>query len=235
MKTLLLIRHGESQGNAEGRIQGWNDCALTERGHRQAARIADRLAQEQRCSALYSSTLRRALDTAAPAAARLGLPIRLDARLREYDFGPLAGILRIELARHYPAIAEAWDCNQVGPPLPGEEGWPAFDARVSAALEQIVADTPEQSAVALFMHGGSINSALCRLLGVRERSLRPFTCANASLTVVELHGDCRGDRPDAPFHGRLVLLSDASYLDSVERVDTWLAPSCAGPARASQH
>ena len=86
-----LVRHGESTWNVAGRCQGHNDEAeLTERGLRQAAAAAAQFGYRP-VRAIYSSDLRRAQQTAAAFAAVLGLPVRLDARLRERCLGVLEG------------------------------------------------------------------------------------------------------------------------------------------------
>ncbi|HXY21336.1 MAG TPA: histidine phosphatase family protein, partial [Burkholderiaceae bacterium] len=88
--TLLLIRHGETQWNAQARIQGHRDIALSERGLRQAQRLA-RFLSGQAIDAVYASDLARASQTAQPLADALRLPVCLDARLRERGFGLFEG------------------------------------------------------------------------------------------------------------------------------------------------
>jgi|SRR5215469_5705990 len=91
--TLWLVRHGESTWNTLGLTQGHNDQAeLTGRGRRQAAEVAERFA-EVPVRAIYASDLRRAQQTAAPLAAAAGVPVVLDARLRERNLGVLEGTL----------------------------------------------------------------------------------------------------------------------------------------------
>jgi broad specificity phosphatase PhoE len=91
--TLWLVRHGESTWNTLGLTQGHNDQAeLTGRGRRQAAEVAERFA-EVSVRAIYASDLRRAQQTAAPLAAAAGVPVVLDARLRERNLGVLEGTL----------------------------------------------------------------------------------------------------------------------------------------------
>ena len=72
MTTLHLVRHGETEWNRDGRIQGWADTPLSERGHEQARELAATLG-ERSIGAIYSSDLRRAYETAEPLAQRVGL------------------------------------------------------------------------------------------------------------------------------------------------------------------
>ena len=90
-RKLWLARHGESTWNTQGLTQGHNDQAeLTARGKRQAAEIAERFAGLP-VRAIYASDLRRAQQTAAPLAVASGVPVVLDARLRERSLGVLEG------------------------------------------------------------------------------------------------------------------------------------------------
>jgi broad specificity phosphatase PhoE len=100
--TLLLVRHGETDWNAEGRLQGHTDTPLNELGRRQALTLADELAGDG-IEAVYSSDLARARETAEIVAGRLGLPVVLDPDLREKDWGTWEGLTgaereRVELA-----------------------------------------------------------------------------------------------------------------------------------------
>ena len=84
MTRLLLVRHGETDWNADGRLQGQTDRPLSDFGRKQARGLADELAAEG-FEAIYSSDLARARETAEIIGARLGLPVELDSDLREKD------------------------------------------------------------------------------------------------------------------------------------------------------
>jgi 2,3-bisphosphoglycerate-dependent phosphoglycerate mutase len=91
MTTLVLVRHGETDWNAKGRLQGHTDRPLNDLGRRQARELADRLAGED-IAAIYASDLVRARETAEIVAARLGLPVAVDADLREKNWGSWEGL-----------------------------------------------------------------------------------------------------------------------------------------------
>src|SRR5688500_1044189 len=93
---LWLIRHGESEGNRAGLLQGQRDYPLSARGRQQAQRLAERLGTV-RFDALYSSDLTRALDTARAVSATIGLPVTLDPGLREIDYGAWSGLTPAEI------------------------------------------------------------------------------------------------------------------------------------------
>jgi len=97
MTTLLLVRHGETDWNAERRWQGHADVPLNERGREQARALAEQLAGES-VDAIYSSDLSRARDTADILGARLDVPVVVDADLREIDVGPVEGLTAEESA-----------------------------------------------------------------------------------------------------------------------------------------
>jgi len=181
---LLLVRHGESEWNRIGRIQGWSDSPLSELGREQARRLAERLAREP-ISAIYASPLARAAQTAQIIAERLGLEVTFDPRLREYGVGELEGLTREELAEHYPHILAAWQEGDTWVALPGEEGRQAFVERIWEAMQDIIRRHPDD-AVAVVAHGGTVAVFLMRLLGLSPRRLSPFFFENASVTEVIL-------------------------------------------------
>jgi broad specificity phosphatase PhoE len=98
MTTLLLVRHGETDWNADGRLQGQTDRPLSDFGRRQARQLADELAGEG-LDAIYASDLSRARETAEIVGERLGLAVALDADLREKDWGTWEGLTPVERDR----------------------------------------------------------------------------------------------------------------------------------------
>jgi probable phosphoglycerate mutase len=156
MKTkLLLIRHGETAWNAEHRIQGKLDIPLSPLGMLQSARLADCLANEP-IEAVYSSGQSRAWLTAAPLAARLGLQVIAEPRLRERSFGVFEGLTMDEIAARYPAEFIKWrERDLEWRPEGGESGQQLID-RVMSAVTEIGARHRRQT-VALVSHGGVLD------------------------------------------------------------------------------
>ena len=181
---LILIRHGESTWNDAGRIQGWTDSPLSERGQWQAEKLAEHLATLP-ITALYTSPLERAMETAHIVARTLDLPLAVDDRLKEYGIGELEGMTGEEVKERYPAIYHGWRATTRWIPLPGEEGRDIFAQRVEAAMADIVASHPEGT-VAIVTHGGVIGIFLAGLLGVGSGKRLPFFFDNTSLNVIEL-------------------------------------------------
>ena len=157
---LYLARHGQTDDNLEPiRVQGFTDTPLNASGRRQASELAQRVAPLGLRS-LWSSDLRRASETAEIVGARVGLAVRLDARLREANRGRWEGRLFIDIELEEPARYAAW--RRAGPHFrfPGGESLLEQQERVSAALGDI-RGAAELPALAV-CHGGSIRVALCR-------------------------------------------------------------------------
>lgn len=223
-KFLWLVRHGESQGNLEQRIQGWDDSPLTDLGREQARLAAERLRQEASISAVVSSPLRRAAETGKIIAQTLGVSVRFDERLNEYNFGPLNGMTREDIAKYYPQVPAAWKANEFWDTLPGEEGDPAFEARVRSIMDEIVTNMEEETAVAVVTHGGTLNACLRSSLGIVNRGWRTFAFDNASVSLIQIQSSQRaaaaGEAPGRNY--RVLLLNDISHVKDVIRVrPTW--------------
>lgn len=231
-KYLWLIRHGESEGNLERRIQGSLDYPLTNRGRRQAARLAERLAEEAEIQEIITSPLARAATTAEIIGAVLGLPLRYDERLQEYNFGPIQGLTRQEIKEQYPPVWAAWQLNEFWEPLPGEESEAAFADRIQAAMDEIIANVAEESSVAVVMHGGVMNTCLRSMLGIEERGWRTFAFDNASINLIQLQAkvlpEANGKREEDSFqmlgfveqgmveyNYRIILLNDVAHLENL--------------------
>jgi broad specificity phosphatase PhoE len=152
--VLYVARHGESDWNAANRFQGHIDRPLTSRGRAQAAALAERLS-EVPLEAVYSSPLRRALETAEVVATQKGLqPVTLPD-LREVDVGTWAGLSRTEVAERFPQAFQRW--------LDGGEGWERGETyeqmseRVLAVVLEI-AERHRDGNVLIVSHGGPVRA-----------------------------------------------------------------------------
>jgi broad specificity phosphatase PhoE len=201
---LLLIRHGESVGNALGRFQGHSDVSLSELGRAQAEHLASYLATHWAVSAVYASPLRRAVDTARSIVEALQVPLNLDGRLKEIDVGPLTGLTLDEVKERFPKTYAAWQEGTFWGSVPGGESRLAFSTRVCTAMAEIVSRHSGES-VAVVSHGGALGIYLSELLGLAPDRPAPFVFYNASLSIVEA-GDSRP---------RLHLLNDTCYLNGL--------------------
>lgn len=182
MTFLYLVRHGATEWTKEARCQGSSDLPLSEEGHRQASELADFLSQEG-LTALYSSDLRRCLETAHYVAATTGLAPVPDARLREINFGLWEGRLWNEIVVREPDVLEKLWLGQFEPP--GGEPLSLVARRVMAAVKDIL-DGEAGGKVAVVFHGGPIRIVLKQLLGLRDAEVRSLQVDPGSVSLVEV-------------------------------------------------
>jgi len=147
--TLLLVRHGETDWNADGRLQGQTDRPLSDYGRRQARKLAEALEGEE-LEAIYSSDLARARQTAEIVGERLGLPVELDPELREKDWGTWEGLTAVERDR----------VEFVG------ESTQAHQERILGALRRIAERHPRDCRVLVVTHGGSMRRVQTAAMGM---------------------------------------------------------------------
>jgi broad specificity phosphatase PhoE len=148
--TLLLVRHGETDWNADGRLQGQTDRPLTDFGRRQARQLAEELGSEElELDAIYSSDLARARETADIVGERLALPVALDADLREKDWGTWEGLTAVERDR-VDFAGESTEAHQ---------------ERTLRALRRIAERHPG-GRVLVVTHGGSMRRVQTDALGM---------------------------------------------------------------------
>ena len=153
---LLLLRHAESQWNAEGRWQGTADPPLSPGGEEQA-QSAGELLRPFGFAAIVSSDLQRARRTAEVLAAALGgAPPAVDPGLREYDVGDWRGLTRAEIEARWPGAIAAWRQGRL-PSTPHGERRDAAVRRVADALYRVAAAHPG-GPVLVITHGGVIGS-----------------------------------------------------------------------------
>jgi alpha-ribazole phosphatase len=151
MTHLILIRHGETDWNAEGRYQGQIDIPLNKRGREQAAQLAQALS-DAHLAAIYASDLARASETAEVLARAAGLQVQVDPRLREINQGRWEGRLFSEIRAEYPEELRRRRDDLLAFAPPGGEVVRQVKERVLAAIADIVRRHPAQS-VAIVSHG----------------------------------------------------------------------------------
>ena len=155
MGIALVVRHAHASGNAEHRFIGQQDVPLDDLGRAQTEALTQRL-RALPVLRIVSSDLRRAIDTIAPTAARLGLTVKTDVRLREINNGEWTGRLPVEIAKDWPDL---WTTYVAGAdvPRPGGETWAAVRQRAVNAIEEYASD---DGLIVLCTHGGpSLNLA----------------------------------------------------------------------------
>lgn len=162
VRKLVLWRHGETDYNAEGRMQGHLDSALTEVGWNQARFAVPALARFSP-DLVIASDLRRATDTAQVLTEGIGVPLRIDKRLRETHLGDWQGLTGREVDADWPGARDRWRVDATWAP-PGGESRVDVAERSYGVVEDLADD--EYPTVLLAAHGGLILALTARLLGL---------------------------------------------------------------------
>jgi broad specificity phosphatase PhoE len=170
--TLLLVRHGETDWNRDGRWQGRSDTRLNDLGREQARALADTL--DGTIDVVYSSDLARARETAEILSSKLGLEIQLDERLRERGFGSWEGLTSPEIEERDADAHRLWRAGE-GPGAHDAEPFDSFAQRITAFLDDVLERHPDDE-VLVVAHGGSIRVIHALATGldyVRDHRLIP--------------------------------------------------------------
>jgi len=200
MVKLILVRHGRTEWNAEGRFQGQSDVPLNAAGRRQAAALSRRLSREP-VTAVYASDLQRAHETALCIAAAHGLGVYSEPRLREMSFGAWEGLTFDEIERRDPPGLAAWQADPLNVAPPGGETLAQLAARVEAALNEIVQTHRDETAL-LAAHGGSLQALLCLAFGMSLQRYWQFRLDLAAVSELYVY----------PEGAILTLLNDTAHL-----------------------
>jgi probable phosphoglycerate mutase len=187
---VLLIRHGQSEGNAAGRFGGHTATPLSARGREQALVTARALATEN-FSAVYASDLMRAAETAEPLAQLTGLEVQLTDAFRERSVGVMEGLTFEEAAQQHPDQYAALLRRDFEHVLLGGESYRQLLDRASQELDQAIA-RHRGARIAVFSHTGTICILTLHLMGALDApELRPVWIAtnNCGITRFDLRAD----------------------------------------------
>ena len=176
---ILAIRHGETDWNVDGRIQGQLDIPLNAMGQWQVHRLALAVADEG-IAAVYSSDLLRAFETAQSVSRGCGEPIVTDTGLRERGFGEFEGLSYAEINARWPELGERWRKRDPEFGAPGGETLNQFYARSIATAERLAALHPGQT-IALVSHGGVMDCLYRAASRVALDAPRSWQLGNAAI------------------------------------------------------
>ena len=182
---VVLVRHGETAWNAEGRIQGHLDIPLNDIGLAQADAVGRHLGPRS-FHAIYSSDLVRAYRTATPVAQRQ--PIARTPRLRERHLGVLQGLTTAEAERDQPHACRIWREREINAALPGGESLAQFHSRVVLFIEEVCRAQPA-GRLLLVTHGGVLDAVYRHASGMPLDAARDFPILNASVNVIRVAPD----------------------------------------------
>ncbi len=199
---LYLVRHGETESNRRGLALGRDDVPLNEHGIWQAERVGRALASEP-LVAVYSSPLRRALDTAGAVAGHHGREVQVEEGLIEMDVGELDGLTFDEVRKRYPDLLEKW-MSGPGPTqtMPGGERLVDVQERAWALVDDL-ATRHGDKAIAVVSHNFVILSLLARALGIELAQFRRLRHSVGAVSVLDF----------SPKRVKVVRLNDTCHLE----------------------
>lgn len=178
---IIVIRHGETTWNLDGRFQGYGDSPLTEKGVAQAQAVGKRM-KKVPFDFLYSSDLTRAHRTAQCIAAETQHEIRLDTRLRERNLGIFQGKTRAEFIAAYPDVFAAYQADLLDYVIPEGESFRQCYQRCISCFEEL-AQQHVGKTVVMVTHGGILANLLKHTLKIPLEAPRNFHVWNASLNI----------------------------------------------------
>ena len=187
MGTLLIVRHGETEWNAEGRIQGHTDIGLSENGAQQARSLGQRLADRQ-IAVAYSSDLKRTSETARLALGHRNVVLNETPRLREYHKGIFEGMTLTEIQTQFPDEYPKYLEKDLSYAPEGGETTRDVSTRMASIFQEIKAKHLDET-VLVVSHGGALRAAMVSLLGMPLEGNWSFVFGNCGLTMVDTFAD----------------------------------------------
>ncbi len=192
---LILIRHGQTAWNSEGRFMGQRDIPLDETGQRQVTAVAKRLSRERPAPlAIYASDLKRAWNTAqaiqqaiAQTAHPEPAPVLIaDPRLREMDFGNWEGFTFAEIQATQPEAYHAWEVDMFNIAPPEGETIQQMTKRARESCAEIALAHPDGTAFVV-AHGGSLQALILDWMGIPVERIWQVRMSNTGISEVSLH------------------------------------------------
>ncbi len=185
---LILMRHGETDWNSTGRYLGHTDMPLSEKGLRQAEQASSRI-KELDPTVIYSSDLSRAIQTAETINKSLQLPLILDNRLREINFGSWEGKSYEELSIEEKIISNKWFKNpQEVRPSKGEHFY-EFKSRILSFIHDVQKKDLCKKKIMVVTHGGVIRVIISHYLSMPTTKISNLVIAPASINIITLYNE----------------------------------------------
>ena len=194
---ILFVRHAEAEGNLNRIFHGWTDSELTEKGHIQAEKVAERLKPVD-IDVIYSSSLKRALQTAGYISRVKNLPIIRTDRLKEINGGDWENKRWDVLPELWPEEYRTWEYEPHNHKMPNGESMHEFQARLIDEIHCIVNQHKGKN-ICIVTHGTAIRALLCHFYGCRPDEMQGIAWHdNTSITIVDyidgsFHVVCEGD------------------------------------------
>ncbi|MDX9715463.1 MAG: alpha-ribazole phosphatase [Dissulfurispiraceae bacterium] len=194
VKTIYLVRHGETVGHKHGQYKGSMDIPLSERGAEQVRRSAEFIAadmkkgkaQEKSSLKVYCSPLSRARRSAEIIAARLSVKSLQIDDLRERSFGRWEGMTYMEIAEKYPGEFSDWRTNPLKFSPPEGESTLEVNTRVLSVLDRILLSSSDGESIIIVAHGGVNRVLLCSFLGMPLEHIFRIEQNFAGVSIIEM-------------------------------------------------
>ena len=199
--TVLLVRHGQTKSNITGYFMGWSNEDISDLGYAQVRSLSSRLAKFP-IATIYTSPLKRAMNTARILAEPHKLELNVLDDLTEIGLGDWQGLHRDEISQKWPEI---WRQSRIDPSVvtfPNGENFQQLTERAIRAFNRIVADNTNRHTLAV-THDAVIRVLVAHVLGTSNSIYRHMEINNASLSVIRVEDD----------RMRLVTLNDTAHLD----------------------
>jgi len=182
----VLVRHGETEWNFAGKIQGHTDVPLSETGWAQAAAVAEALSG-MTMDAVFSSDLKRASETAHQITDGRGIEIRFTDKLRELNYGAWEGLSEDDVMRKFPEEYSTWRQGRPSFAAPGGETWFQLMERVRSFVQETAARVTNGN-ILLVGHGGSIRALGVSLLGFPVEACGIMSVSKAGISIIDWDG-----------------------------------------------
>ncbi|GCL68560.1 alpha-ribazole phosphatase [Veillonella tobetsuensis] len=208
MKTLYIVRHGETEWNKIGRYQGITNVPLNENGIAQAKACGNAL-KDIHFDRILSSDLSRALVTAETIRGNRQLEIKTDERLREINFGDWEKLLFTEIEERWPGLINQMYRRPDIVKVPNGESFQEVQDRAWSAVSDFLNENNEDETILITCHGGTIRTILCKLLDISISHCWNFSQGNTAINRVFYNGMGESD------HNILNLLNDTAHVDNL--------------------
>jgi len=184
MLELVLVRHGQTDGNKEGTYYGWLDFSLNEIGKAQALKIREKI-KDMTFEAIYTSPLRRALETTRRIKPDQDTPILLNEALKELHFGEWEGMTCSEIQEKFPQLWDEWCKNWVDFCFPRGESFRQLYQRVTCEIDHIL-QTHRHGKVLIVSHHGCIRGIISYLLGTGIEGYWRYKIKPGTISRIEI-------------------------------------------------
>jgi broad specificity phosphatase PhoE len=204
MVRIILVRHGETAWNKEGKFQGRLDIELSDAGRRQAKKLAEAL-RDVHIDKFYSSPLKRSLETAEHIAEWHSKPVVTAEEFNEINHGSWEGMHLDAVIDAHGELYDTWLNNPHEAKMPGGEELEDIRARAVRKLTEILENTPDGSTILIAAHDATNKVLLCYVLGLDNSHFWQIKQGNASVSIIEYENG----------EFRITLLNDTCHLGGV--------------------